>query len=254
MVRTERGESPLATLAGKYLNLNEDERELLETLKDQPRRIARNSEVVREGRAADNLFVVQSGWLLSYTILPDGRRQVLQVHLPGDIIGFCDMPLPSFTYELKSLTDCSLCMLTHNRIQDIFHKTPRLTGFLFSLMMVDQKTHTDRLRVLGRMNARDRVIHFLLSILVRLRMIDEAEGNVFDFPLTQFDLADAVGLTNVSVSNALSSLQEQGVLKRSSGRMHIVDETYMKNEVGFINRFDSIDISWFPYMPAIETQ
>lgn len=250
MVRTKRGESPLATLAGKYLTLNEDERELLGSLNDQPRRIARNSEVVREGRAADNLFVVQSGWLLSYTIMPDGRRQVLQVHFPGDIIGFCDMPLPSFTYELKSLTDCSLCMLTQTHVQDIFHKTPRLTGFLFSLMMVDQKTHTDRLRVLGRMNARERVIHFLLSTLVRLRMIDQADGDIFDFPLTQFDLADAVGLTNVSVSNALSGLQEQGVLKRSSGKIQILDEAYMREAVSFINRFESIDISWFPYMPA----
>lgn len=249
-MRTKRGESPLAILAGKYLMLDEDERELLGSLTQEPRRITRNSEVVREGKAADNLFVVQSGWLLSYTIMPDGRRQVLQIHLPGDIIGFCDMPLPSFTYELKSLTDCRLGMLTRERVHDIFHKTPRLTAFLFSLMMVDQKTHTDRLRVLGRMNARDRVIHFLLSVLVRLRLTDEAEGDMFDFPLTQFDLADAVGLTNVSVSNALSGLQEQGIVKRSSGRIQILDEAYMREAVSFTNRFESIDISWFPALPA----
>lgn len=246
MVPTESVKSALIQKVEHYLQLTAQERNLLSQLETSPRQYSRNTEVVSSGSPADQLFVVQSGWLISYTLLPDGRRQVLQIHFPGDICGLSDLPFAQTTHEVKTLTDCTLSAFPRDALDPIFRGSARLTAVMFSMVMIDQAIYMDRLRVMGRMNARERVIHFLLSTLSRLRVLSPGLGTVFDFPLTQTDLADAVGLTNVSVSNALGMLQEKGVLKRSGGRIHVLNEAYMRETANFIDRYGELDISWFP--------
>ena len=243
-------ESCLVLKLGHYIKLTKAEKELLIDLEKSTRSYARNSEIFRSGEKTENLYSVKSGWLVSYTILPDGRRQILQIHFPGDIVGIADIPFRKATHDLKTLTECQLCPFPKHDLDRIFIESPRLTSLLFSMVMVDQAVNLDRLRVLGRMNAKERVVHFLLTTLSRLRMTNHDLGDTFDFPLTQFDLADAVGLTNVSVSNALSALQEQGALKRAGGRISVLDENAMRESSSFVNRYEPIDISWFPHTRA----
>lgn len=246
MVDDNSSVSLVARKLGQYAPLTENETELLARLEKGHRTFPRNSEIVSNGNPLDNLYAVRAGWLMSYTILPDGRRQVLQLHFPGDIISLCDLPFGHTTHDVKTLTECDLSVFTPDSLYAIFGQSPRLTALLFGTLMMDHAGFMDRVRVLGRMNARERIVHFLLSTLHGLRMSNSAISHKFDFPLTQFDLADAVGLTNVSVSNALSALQEQGILQRSSGQIHILNESLMREMASFTERRIKTDLSWLP--------
>ena len=70
--------------------------------------------------------------------------------------------------------------------------------------------------------------------------------NGFRQPLSQFDLADGVGLTNVSISNAFAKLENEQLIIRSKGKVTLLDTEKLTNMSDYINRYREVDISWFP--------
>jgi CRP-like cAMP-binding protein len=190
--------------------------------------------------------VVRKGWLISYTVLQDGRRQVLELHCPGDVIGTPDMPFKHSTSNLLAIEECVLCPFPKSAIGVIFTRSPRLTALLFTLAMIDKSVNLDRLRVLGRMSARERLAHILPEIYSRITLTNGVVGNSFRLPLSQFDLAAAVGLTNVSISNAFAKLEGEQLIKRSKGHVELLDTQKLTAISDDINRYREVDISWFP--------
>jgi CRP-like cAMP-binding protein len=189
--------------------------------------------------------VVRKGWLISDTVLQDGRRQVLELHCPGDVIGTPDMPFKHSTSNLLAIEECVLCPFPKSAIGVIFTRSPRLTALLFTLAMIDKSVNLDRLRVLGRMSARERVAHILPEIYSRITLTNGVVGNSFRLPLSQFDLAAAVGLTNVSISNAFAKLEGEQLIKRSKGHVELLDTQKLTAISDYINRYREVDISWF---------
>ena len=89
-------------------------------------------------------------------------------------------------------------------------------------------------------------MHCLLEVVSRLRVTRRDLGARFELPLSQSMIGDAVGLTNVYVSRALTRLQREGLISRERHGIELVDETRMKHELDFEDRHFRIDTSWFP--------
>lgn len=229
-----------------YVELSQHDRDLLQDLEKSSTAVSAGTHLREGGQAYDDLFVLSEGWLYSFTILPDGRRQVLQVFVPGDIVGIYDTPFAHATHDLAAATDAVVCPFPKDGLDPIFSESPALTGLMFTFALIDQAVFLDRLRALGRMDAVTRVGHFLFTVISRLRLTDHDTENGHYFPLTQSDVADATGLTNVSVSKAASVLREKGFAHWSNRRLTILDETRLVEFASFINRYENIDISWFP--------
>lgn len=222
------------------------DRELIAALEKDERAIRGRTHLRRSGMPYSELYALKKGWVYSYTILPDGRRQILQIHVPGDIVGLYDAPFDHASHDLEAAANSIVCPFPKAALDPIFRHSPTMTALLFTFAMIDQVVYLDRLRALGRLNAVDRVGHFLLTILARMRLTGEKEGARFEFPLTQTDVADATGLTNVSVSKASKELREEGLADWREGRVEILDEDALARRTSFSNRFDRIDVSWFP--------
>jgi len=229
-----------------FIDLSEVDETLLANLEKEAIDYKKHDKVFSVDDEIRHLYVVRKGWLISYTILQDGRRQVLEIHYPGDVIGIPDVPFKHATSNLMALQAATLCPFPKKEMDVILTTSPRLTALLFTLAMIDKSVNLDRLKVLGRMSARERLAHILLEIYSRLVVTKGLSGSGFMLPLSQHDIADAIGLTNVSVSNAFTKLEQDGLIKREAGYIYLLDIKKLTSMSDYINRYREVDISWFP--------
>ncbi len=238
-------ESCLVHKLSKYIDLNETDKELLKALEQDPRAYESGSTVIREGSDWTQLFVVQDGWLYSSTLVADGKRQVLRIHYPGDVVGLPQLPFDRAMHSLVAATDARLCPFPKRKLDAILRSAPRLTALFFTIAIIEQAVLSDRLRAVARTSATDRLAHFLLEIRSRLRLTGDPDATRFPLPVNQSVIGDALGLTNASVSRATAELEQEGLLKRSRGEFELaVDELVARVE--FHDRFTEINTEWFP--------
>lgn len=193
------------------------------------------------------LFVVKSGWVYRYEQLDEKRRQILRIHYPGDIVGLTDVAMKAAYGEMMTVTKTVLCPFPKTKLDDIFINSSRLTALLFSLGVLNQVVLQDRIKIMGRASAPHKVAHFLLEMHARLR-IHSPEGalNQFEMPLTQDVIGDSIGLTNVSVSNAMTQLAFEGYCSCQHREVTLHELDKLKEMTGFKDRYFEIDTSWFP--------
>lgn len=231
---------------GYYVDLSENDRELLANFERDEREYGKAEVIRAAGQPITDLYIVKRGWLFTSTSLPDGRRQLLSLHFPGDMLGLSEVPLKSAPHDLQSLTEVCLCPYPKRDLDKVFLNSPQLTALFFSFAMIDELVLLDRIRVLGRMSARERLAHFLLEICSRLRITNPNMGATFRLPLTQGEIGDAVGLTNVYVSKSISRLREDGLISITDGMLSLEDEDALRQMCDFEDRFCEIDTNWFP--------
>jgi len=238
--------SCLATRLNNYINIDSRLEDLLGKLEKNEETYEENVHVHHSGDETKNLYVVKQGWFLSYTDLPDGGRLVAQIHHPGDILGFSGIAYVNQAVSLKSCTNGCLCPFDKQDLDLIFTTAPDLTALLFSLAVREQVVSIDRLKAVSRMNAQARLAYFLLDLIYRLRMTNSTMTNEFRLPLTQTEIGDAIGLTNVSVSRTFRKMEALDLIKRTTIGIKLLDESALVDLCDFEDRHTQIDTSWFP--------
>lgn len=242
---SEASDSCLIRKFSNFISLTPSDRTLLKALEKDTRPVRPGQTVRNAGRRVEELYVVGKGWLFSYTDLPDGRRHVLQIHFPGDLIGVNQLPFVQATHDVEAVTDGEICPFPKQGLDAILTQSPRLSALLIGLTLVEQAVALDRFRASARMSARASVAHFLMGIWARLKVTGE-ERTRFHLPLNQALIGDAVGLTNVSVSKALTRLEREGLIRRDDGMIELKSLAALRNLAAFDDRYASMDTSWFP--------
>ena len=110
---------------------------------------------------------------------------------------------------------------------------PRLGAALLWAASRDEAMVVEHLVSVGRRSAIERTAHFFMELAERLMLIGEATETEFKCPLSQFVLADALGLTAIHVNRVLRQLREQGLLTVRKGRVHIHDLAGLRSLSGF---------------------
>ncbi|WP_075219798.1 Crp/Fnr family transcriptional regulator [Acuticoccus yangtzensis] len=241
-------DSCLVAKLGRYAALSEHDKQLLVALERDEREYKKDEVVTQSGHRINELYVLKSGWLTSYSLLDDGRRQLLRLFYPGDIVDLAEIALVRARHDVKCLTPAVLCPFPKSGLEPLFAQSPRLTALLFSMTVRENSTLLDRIRAVGRFSAYERVCYLLLEIGYRLNAIDDAkEDGGFRLPLTQSDIADLLGLTNVYVSKTMSRIEQDGLIRRDGNRVRILDHARMVELCDF-NGEPLIDTSWFPVL------
>lgn len=238
-------ESCLFTKLSAYTTLSDSDKALLRVLEAEEREYRRDAIVRRIGQPVEEMFVVKSGWLTSFSILEDGRRQLLRLFYPGDIVDLSQVALDRAQHDIKCLTAAVLCPFPKSGLDDVFTRSPRLTALLFSLTVKENSQLMDRIRAIGRFSAYERLCYLFLEISERLRITVSDVDQGFRLPLTQSDVADLLGLTNVYVSKTISRIEKDGLIRRQGNRIAILDEAQMRANCEF-NHSPTVDTSWFP--------
>jgi CRP/FNR family transcriptional regulator len=237
-------ESCLVVKLSRYALLSEHDKSILRAFEDSEREYRKDQIVRRHGAPVDEMFVVKSGWLTSFSILTDGRRQLLRLYYPGDILDLTDIAADRAHADVKALTPAVLCPFAKKGLGPIFAASPRLTSLLFAMAVKENATLLDRIRAIGRFSAYERVCYLLLEIAARLGELGEgSEG--FRLPLTQSEIADMLGLTNVYVSKTMSRIEKDNLVRRQGNRVVILDEERMAAVCEF-RHSAAFDTTWYP--------
>ena len=238
--------SCLVTKLSHYVSLSEADCDRLAKLERAERIFDAGREVYQGGDENKDLYVVKHGWAFSYTDLPDGRRQIVKIHHPGDVIGFPDVALKHVTTTLRTVEDVCLCPFPKSSLDEILRESPKLSALLLSIALRDQVVLIDVLRAMGRMSAQERVSYMLLDLISRLRITNPGITDTIRLPMTQSQIADYLGLTNVYISKTFIRMEEDGYIHRDQDRLQILREDAMIELTDFHDRYADMDTSWFP--------
>ncbi|MGG5888475.1 Crp/Fnr family transcriptional regulator [Falsiroseomonas sp. HC035] len=185
--------------------------------------------LVRAGDAIlDSVFTLYAGWAFSWTATPDGRRQVLDFHLPGDLVERTED-----VAEVEALTDASFCILSREKLCAFMGEDPGLAMSYAEGLTRDRFRMRERLTSLGRRDAAGRVAHLLLELHGRLLRRGGADQRGAAVPLKQAHLADALGLSVEHANRALAAMRRDGVATLAKGRLEILDRAALEDLAGW---------------------
>ncbi len=238
--------SCLVAKLSHYVELSEADRVLIATLEESERPHPRQAEIYAPGDVQDRLYVVKSGWLVSYADMPDGRRQIVRIHHPGDIIGLPEISSDRSVTGLRSVESGTLCPFPRAHLDRIFTESPRLTALLFTLALREHVVLMDLLRANSRQNARERLAYMICELVARLRVTNPHMGDTLRLPLSQGEIADHLGLTNVYVSKTITGLVQDRLIARTETGLRLIDEGALRLLADYSDRHDRISTEWFP--------
>lgn len=200
---------------GRLARLTDMDRAALAKAASGTRLVAARRDVLMEGDAIGFATILLSGWACRVRDLNDGRRQIIDFILPGELIGNCHYDQPRALSTVLALTDITLCTapeaLPGSGLADAYSASAAL----------NEATLFRQITRLGRLSALQRVADLVLELHERLSLSDHAQPNSFLLPLTQEVLADVLGLTSVHVNRTLKSLKSEGLVSIGSGRVTI---------------------------------
>jgi CRP/FNR family transcriptional regulator, anaerobic regulatory protein len=229
-----------------FIKLSNSERDLIMDLEQEERPCKRGAVVWRQGQQANSLYIVKSGWMHGYSMLADGRRQVLDIYLPGDVLGLRDIVFDYSVSAVAAINDVVLCPFPKTAVDDVFSASPRLATLLYSLGMLENIVVIDRLKSIGRLDAQERMCFFLLQLFHRLKITNPKMESHFELPMTQELIADALGLTPVHVNRTVRKLEIDELISRTGSQVTLRDPAELQRISGFEDRHYRIDTSWFP--------
>lgn len=216
-----------------FRTLDQSDIELLQTLEQDPVHFRKNTIVWNEHDEESHFYTVKSGWVCSYHNLEDGSRQILDVFVPGDIIGLRECAFRHRLVSLLTLTDAELCPFPQERLGLVFSRSSVLSRLFFVVSATDQAILLQRMINLGRRNALQKLAHFLVEICERLKRACVEVEDTFYLPFSQAMLGDTLGLSSVHVNRTCKTLREMGLIGRRHHALDVLDLEGLKQLAGF---------------------
>lgn len=179
--------------------------------------------IVEAGEPLSHSSILLEGLVCRSKDLSDGRRQIMEVHVPGDFIDLHGFLLKKLEHNLECLTPARIAQVPHERLKTITERWPHLSRMLWHSTLVDAALHREKILSVGRRSALSRLAHLFCELHVRFGVVEMVDGLSYALPLTQSQLADAAGLTQVHVNRTLRELRDRGLVIFRNGRVDIQD-------------------------------
>jgi CRP-like cAMP-binding protein len=213
LVRNLQLRSPLAP----------EDREAVLNLPHNVRTLEAGSYTVREADAPEHCAILVSGFAYRQKLTGDGSRQIVALHIPGDALDFQNLFLDVSDHSLQMLTRAEVAFVTIRDLQVLARQRPAVGHAILVKILVEASIFREWVLNVGRRDAKMRVAHLLCELAVRLDVEGFAEDYGYELPMTQEQLADAVGLTPVHVNRTLKALEAEGLIVRSKRSVSFPD-------------------------------
>lgn len=213
--------------------LTDEDRAVLEVISRKSRHIPTNSDIITEGMRPVAVNLVMRGFACRYKLLPDGKRQITAFLVPGD---FCDLNvslLGEMDHTIGTGWGCDIVEIPRATIDELIQNHPRIRRALEWSTLVDEATLRAWLVSMGQRSADKQMAHLICELLVRLQAVGYADADSFDFPLSQTDIGDTLGLSVVHVNRTLQDLRGLNLVSWKYKRVYIPDVEQLKAYAGF---------------------
>lgn len=205
----------------------------LEAISGNVEDVERHQHLIREGDDPHSVFLLIEGWAFRYKVLPDGKRQIVAFVLPGD---FCDVHifmLDQMDHGIAMLSRGKVVRIPRETILRVAEERPAISRALWWATLVDEAVLREWLVNIGGRDAYARTAHLLCELYARMENVALVTRQAMHLPLTQIDLAEALGLTPVHVNRMLKRLRSDGLVSLKSQELVIHDIDRLKASAGF---------------------
>lgn len=180
-------------------------------------------ELVHEDQHQHSAYVLCSGWAYSYKGLRDGQRQIIDIQMPGDMLGIRSLLLKTSDQSIVALTNVEVRKINTERLSDVFRSAPRLALALLWAVSRDEAMMVEHLVSLGKRDAAMRTVHMLLELGARAEIVGLGTPEGFSCPISQSILADSLGITPIHLNRVLRQLRESKLLVFKDGLVTFID-------------------------------
>ena len=213
------------------------DRQAIRSLPYTLKSLAPGSYVVREGEPPLGCGVLVSGFAYRQKLTGDGGRQILSIHIPGEALDFQNIFLNVADHSVQMLTRGHVALVPRAEIQKVVRSSAAIGHAILLNILVDASIFREWILNVGRRDAKSRLAHVLCELAVRLDVHGLAEDMGYHLPMTQAELADALGLTPVHLNRVIRSLEADGLIKRSKREISFPDWDRMRDIADFNDRY-----------------
>lgn len=215
---------------------DEDIREI-ETLPIVVRHFPVETAVVRDGERATDCCLIADGFCARSKTIASGKRQILSLHVPGEIPDLMSLFLHVMDHDLSTLTPATLGFISHDNLQRLHRRSPDVAEMFWRDTLIDAAMFREWIVNVGQRPAPARLAHVMIELRERLRLIGRVDGNSFEMPLTQEQIGEALGITSVHANRVIKQLREEGVVEFNRGRVTVRDERKFQELADFDARY-----------------
>lgn len=213
--------------------LGEEEARVVMALPGDMVEVTAHRDIVMPGEHVTRAALIVGGIAGRFDQEEDGTRQFTALHIPGDMADLHSTVLPVASWGIEALTDCTVMKVPHRALLDAAAARPVLAAALWRDTTADAGIFAKWAAVIGRKTARGRIAHLACEMGMRSEFAELGSRTDYPLPLTQAQIADALGLTGVHVNRTLASLREDELLTIARGRVRITDWDTVSRAAGF---------------------
>jgi len=169
--------------------------------------------LLSEGSHSAHLYTLLSGWAFRYKTLADGRRQILNYMLPGDLVGLQGTIIGEMQHSVEALSSLVLCVFQRDRLSELFRNHPGLGFDITWLAAREERMLDDHLLSLGRRSAVERAAYLIAFLHQRAVSVGLRQDAVVHIPITQQHVADTLGLSIVHTNKTLRKLSDRKLIR-----------------------------------------
>lgn len=189
--------------------------------------------ILSEGSHSAQLFTLLSGWAFRYKTLEDGRRQILNYLLPGDLVGLQGSIIGEMQHSVEALSPVVLCVFQRDQLQSLFKSHPGLAFDVTWLASREERMLDENLLSVGRRSALERAAYLIAFIHERAARIGLPRERNLLIPISQQHVADTLGLSIVHTNKTLRKLAEMGLINWHDRACEVVDVAGLLNVSGW---------------------
>jgi CRP-like cAMP-binding protein len=217
--------------------LSPADRQALLSLPHSVRRLGASAHIIRDGDSADHCALLLSGFAFRYKLTGGGARQIISLHMASEFLDLQHSFLGVADTSVQTLTESEVALISASAVGELALSKPGVGQALWIDTLIDASIFREWVVNVGRRDSRARVAHILCEFSLRLEAAGLAANHRYELPMTQEQLADAVGLTSVHVNRVLRQLQEEGLIDRDRRAITISDWGRLRDAGDFNERY-----------------
>jgi CRP-like cAMP-binding protein len=241
-------DDPFVTRLRNLVELSPPDLRSLRAVIETELKVKKRRDLVLDGYQFSKLGFLKEGFAARYKLLRNGKRQIINFLLPGDIIGMPGSFLDRAPNSVIAITDVKLQICPLDAFVALCCRRPKFGLALSWLAAQEAAIYAEHIINIGRRTPIERLAHFLLEIHSRLALIENASGAAFDLPFTQEMMSDALGLSVPHLNRTLARLRAEGMITVNERRVEFTDPT----AIGILAQFQPINPTRIPLPGEIE--
>jgi CRP-like cAMP-binding protein len=207
----------------QHVDLDADDLKSLDEIIDGELSIRRRRDLIVDGYEYRKLCFVKDGFAVRYKLLRNGKRQILNVVLPGDIVGLPGSFYERAVYSVSAITDLTMNVCALDAYVQLCYRRPQFGLALSWIAVQEATTYAEHIIDVGRRTPIERLSHFLLELHARLRAVQRAEPAGFTLPFSQEVMADVLGLSVPHLNRMMQQLRSEKLIAANERQIEFID-------------------------------